>query len=104
MQPDMSVWQGRVDDGEGELAVRWHQRVLPWEESAPLGVVLLGFACDEGVRRNQGRPGAAEAPRAIRQALANLAWHQAHPVYDTGDLGGLSANLEGEQDGLAAHV
>ncbi|NBC18986.1 MAG: arginase [Bacteroidetes bacterium] len=32
-------------------------------------VVLVGFPSDEGVRRNGGRPGAAQAPDAIRQAL-----------------------------------
>src|SRR5262245_27105256 len=104
MQPDMSVWQGRRDEGEGQLAVRWHQRVLPWDGDAPSGVVLIGFACDEGIRRNQGRPGAAEGPKAIARALANLAWHQSHPVYDAGDLGGSDGNLESAQDSLADHL
>ena len=31
--------------------------------------MLIGFPQDEGVRRNHGRPGAAEAPQAIRQWL-----------------------------------
>jgi formiminoglutamase len=35
--------------------------------------VLIGFPQDEGVRRNGGRPGAAEAPRAIRHWLYRLA-------------------------------
>lgn len=35
-------------------------------------VVLVGFPSDEGVRRNGGRPGAAQAPDAIRQALYTL--------------------------------
>jgi formiminoglutamase len=35
-------------------------------------VVLLGFGSDEGVRRNGGRPGAAQAPDAIRQAFYKL--------------------------------
>lgn len=34
--------------------------------------VLIGFPCDEGVRRNRGRPGAARAPQAIRAELARL--------------------------------
>jgi formiminoglutamase len=38
------------------------------ERSGPR-VVLAGFPSDEGVRRNHGRPGAALAPRAIRNAL-----------------------------------
>ena len=36
-------------------------------------IALLGFACDEGVKRNQGRTGAAGAPDVLRKALANLA-------------------------------
>jgi formiminoglutamase len=31
--------------------------------------VLVGFPCDEGVRHNHGRPGAAQAPDAIRGPL-----------------------------------
>lgn len=34
--------------------------------------VIIGFPQDEGVRRNGGRVGAAEAPRAIRSALWRL--------------------------------
>jgi formiminoglutamase len=34
--------------------------------------VLIGFPCDEGVRRNKGRPGSARAPDAIRDALYRL--------------------------------
>jgi formiminoglutamase len=34
--------------------------------------VLLGFPVDEGVRRNQGRPGAASAADAIREQLYRL--------------------------------
>ena len=35
-------------------------------------VALIGFPCDEGVRRNGGRPGAAEAPDRIRHWLYRL--------------------------------
>ena len=99
MQPDMSVWQGRVDDEPN--ALRWHQKVQAWSQDAAPGVVLVGFACDEGVRRNQGRPGAAAGPMAIRRALANLAWHQARPVYDAGDLTCTKGDLERAQEDLA---
>jgi arginase family enzyme len=37
-----------------------------------------GFECDEGVKRNQGRPGAVQAPDVLRKALANMASHQGH--------------------------
>jgi formiminoglutamase len=34
--------------------------------------VIVGFPCDEGVRRNGGRVGAARAPGAIREALYRM--------------------------------
>jgi formiminoglutamase len=85
---DMSAWTGRVDALEGTAGRRWHQVVRPVHEATTRGVALLGFACDAGVRRNQGRPGAAEGPRAVRQQLANLAWHGATGtgLYDAGDV------------------
>lgn len=39
---------------------------------APGRAVLIGFPQDEGVRRNGGRPGAAEAPDEIRRWLSRL--------------------------------
>jgi formiminoglutamase len=35
-------------------------------------VAIIGFQCDEGVRRNNGRDGAAEAPDAIREMLYRM--------------------------------
>lgn len=84
--PDMSVWTGRVDTADGPRALRWHQMVEPLRPDSSPGIALVGFACDEGVRRNKGRVGAKDGPRAIRTALANLAWHQKLPVYDAGDV------------------
>lgn len=46
----------------------------------------MGFRCDEGVRRNQGRPGAFDGPVAIRSALSNLpAWSELS-LKDLGDV------------------
>ncbi|MET1076950.1 MAG: formimidoylglutamase [Pseudomonas sp.] len=104
VEVDMCPWQGRVDAGEGPRALRWHQCVAPYTTDAAPGVALLGFACDEGVRRNQGRLGAAEGPTALRKALANLAWHGSRPVFDAGDLRCLGEDLEGAQQALAARV
>ena len=83
---DTSPWQGRIDEHEGARALRWHQCIAPLPPQASPGIALLGFACDLGVRRNHGRPGAAGGPAALRRALANLAWHGAKPVYDAGDV------------------
>jgi hypothetical protein len=97
MTPDMKLWTGRVDAGEGELARRWHQLATPFAPGLPAGIGIAGFAC-EGVRRNQGRVGAAAAPAVIRKALANLAWHQAYPLCDMGDVSCSDGDLD------AAHL
>lgn len=104
LQADRSVWTGRVDAADGPTALRWHQQVQPWAPEAPPGLVLIGFACDEGVRRNGGRVGAQDGPRAIRAMLANCAWHQTDPVYDAGDVRCDDGQLEIAQEELAQRV
>ncbi|WP_299022552.1 formimidoylglutamase [uncultured Photobacterium sp.] len=96
---DMSVWQGRRDPEDGETGLRWHQKIQPADQANEGGIMLLGFACDEGVSRNKGRTGAYHAPLAIRKALANLAWHHTGPVYDGGNICCNDGNLE-----LAQHL
>lgn len=109
---DISLWQGRQDPEDGELALRWHDKVQPWTAGAQepagapeaAGVVLLGFACDEGVRRNKGRVGAAGAPQAVRKLLANTAWHLNRSVYDGGDVSCTDGNLDAAHGRLAERV
>jgi formiminoglutamase len=101
---DPTRWQGRIDSDEGPRARRWHQEVKGLAAGAAPGVALLGFACDEGVRRNQGRVGAAEGPLALRRALAGLAWHVPQPVHDAGDVVVEEEALEEAQAELGAHV
>lgn len=99
-----SPWHGRLDPDESGSSLRWHQRVRPWHAQARGGVVLIGFAVDEGVRRNQGRPGAAEGPAALRRALANLPCHGEPALWDAGDLGCEHGALEAAQAALAMQV
>ncbi|WP_432245515.1 formimidoylglutamase [Arthrobacter sp. G.S.26] len=63
----------------------------------PSPAVLLGFASDEGVRRNKGRTGAATAPAAIRRALGPLAFHLDREVADAGDVVVSGGDLEAGQ-------
>ncbi len=104
---DQALWQGRIDSEEGDLALRWHQKVqaLRIEDAgqAP-GSVLLGFACDAGVVRNHGRMGAAGGPAEVRKLLVNCAWHQTRPVYDGGDVLCKGDALEAAQLELGTHV
>ncbi|MDT0502131.1 MULTISPECIES: formimidoylglutamase [unclassified Halomonas] len=96
---DSSLWQGRTDpEPDSE---RWHQKVQALTEGAAPGCALLGFACDAGVARNQGRTGAAEGPEAMRRALAPLAWHRRGPAYDAGDVRCEGDAMEEAQQALA---
>lgn len=98
----MDAWSGRIDPEPD--SPRWHQRIRPWIADAAPGLALLGFACDEGVRRNHGRTGAAAGPLAMRKALANLAWHCSGPAFDAGDVVCDDADLEAAQARLAHGV
>jgi formiminoglutamase len=73
--------------------------------------VLVGFPQDEGVRRNQGRPGAAQAPHEIRQYLYRLTpWDAEHDIDLTDhhpiDMGSIriAGSLEDSQAALGAVV
>ena len=101
---DAACWTGRSDQDDAGDTTRYHQRVSPWTGDAGAGIGLIGFACDEGVRRNGGRSGAAEGPAAIRRAFANLAVHHGAPVYDCGDIACAGNALEAAQLRLAAAV
>ena len=110
-------WSGRFD-GDGPAHRRWWQAVnspsaagLAGEAAAPDAepsspsrgrrpVALLGFASDEGVRRNRGRPGASAAPAALRKALGPLAFHLDRAVADAGDVAVSDEDLEAGQDRL----
>lgn len=94
-------WSGRTD-GTAPEHLRWHQAVCALDStafptaapspqqagSASAGgdsgaggaatdgrhtTALIGFASDEGVRRNHGRVGACQGPAALRSALSSLA-------------------------------
>ena len=96
---DSTLWQGRTDpEPDSE---RWHQKIQPLTENATPGCALIGFACDAGVARNQGRVGAAEGPAALRRALAPLAWHRQAPAYDAGDVCCEGDAMEETQQALA---
>lgn len=88
-------WTGR-DDGPGPEHARWHSRIAPVDE-ATSGFALLGLASDEGVVRNQGRPGAAEGPAAIRAQLGSLAVHHDIALFDGGDVHVVDGDLESAQ-------
>ncbi len=85
-----AVWTGRISGEQLYL----HEKIICADlTDVPLTVAhrafaLLGYTCDEGVRRNQGRVGAAAAPEAVRTMFGKLANHLAAEtlLYDVGDV------------------
>jgi formiminoglutamase len=75
-------------------------------------IVIVGFPSDEGVRRNGGRPGAAEGPHQIRQMLYRLTPDARNPeafeavLERTADIGDVRVmgDLENDQEQLATAV
>ena len=53
-------WRGREDAEETGDTRRWHHVMRRFDASTGGGAVLIGFPCDEGVRRNGGRRISAE--------------------------------------------
>ncbi len=103
------LWQGRDDSTEAANALRLFQtihRAGRFEPQAVSGdIALLGFACDEGVRRNKGRTGAAKGPETLRRALANMASHDGHDrCVDMGTISAVGEALEEVQQALREAV
>ena len=99
----------RPDDPRlGEVTEFWQSGPPVLTPGRPL---LIGFPQDEGVRRNGGRPGAAEAPNEIRRWLYRLTpWNCQANIPLTGlsalDLGNIriSGELESTQTALGEIV
>ena len=109
LPPDPNLWQGRADIPPASCffqIVQMHNLL----ENKPLEIhqptfALLGFRCDEGVRRNHGRIGSAEGPSALRQALAKLPIQKQNFVcVDAGNITCADGDLEASQEALAEAV
>lgn len=107
MEEIKTFWQGRFDGSE-LLHHRIFQRIQ-YKDGATTSYkgtfVMHGFAVDEGVRRNKGRTGAAEAPNIIRRNMSNF------PVidpdfflYDFGNISCENELLETAQEKLSEKV
>ena len=97
----MDIWQGRIDREEGEGGRRWHQVIKAYDGTQKMA--LVGFACDAGVARNQGRIGAAEGPDALRRMMANLPVIHEVPA-DAGNIVCMGDALEAAQAAYADQV
>ena len=103
------IWSGRIDDVTNRAAFRLHQVMqlnTPKESAANPTCALIGFSSDEGVRRNNGRAGAAAGPDSLRQELAKLPWRQpeSHTIVDLGTIACIDDQLEQAQHELRQTV
>lgn len=74
------------------------------QEYAAADIVILGCPQDEGVRRNGGRVGAAEAPNAIREQFYRLTtFNIKKKIFDIGDIA-IADTLEATHDSMTAVV
>lgn len=107
--PDPAIWRARDDSRERGDTRRLAHVVTSVSPGHPGDIragdpVVIGFACDAGVARNQGRVGAARAPEVIRRMLAGLPAHRMERLVDAGDVICEGDALEAAQDQLATRV
>ncbi len=109
LPPTRAPWVGRQTD-PSLGAEYWYQKMelldLRQEISAdPPHLALLGYACEEGVRRNQGRLGAAAGASEARRSIASLANHLGPlRIADAGDITCLAGDLEGTQESFGRAI
>ncbi len=101
-KPNPDLWTGR--SSEKQLYMHEKIRCVDLEEKAfaitnEKSIAFLGYASDEGVKRNQGRIGAVEGPNAIRKMLASLSNHFSDQIsiVDVGNITCKEQNLEETQ-------
>lgn len=109
LPPDPNHWQGRAGTPSDSCFFQIMQMFNLLEGKAiqtkQRTFAIVGFRCDEGIRRNYGRIGAAEGPMAIRQALAKLpVQKQNFDFFDAGNIVCADGDLETSQLALAQVV
>lgn len=80
-------WHGRASHQKQY----WHEVInfldLANNKVINTDVAIIGYQCDEGVRRNLGRIGTKEGPNSIRKMLGKLPIHRSDvTIADCGDL------------------
>ena len=108
--PEQRYWEGRPTNPEVGIQY-WHQliQLQNLEEfksnSHDNSIGIVGYVCDEGVRRNRGRIGARKGPEFLRERLAKLPVHfDSGKVMDMGDIVSVDRNMEACQEMLAEVV
>ncbi|MEM7483856.1 MAG: formimidoylglutamase [Bacteroidota bacterium] len=105
--PNKDIWYGRVTNKY--LYLHEKVRCVPLgeiSEPSKKSIALLGYACDEGVKRNQGRIGAVEGSVVIKSSLGKFPNHLASTVllHDAGTITCDDENMEATQEALSKAV
>lgn len=109
-QPNREPWTGRTESETDMNSFRLHQIIDLQQDLNSTKIesafCLIGFESDEGVKRNKGRIGAAQAPNHIRSFLASLPSTilKGNPLIDTGNITCEGNQLEKAQAELGEHV
>lgn len=87
----------------------WHQEVKLLDtntiKNEEIDIALLGYVCDEGVRRNLGRVGASKGPTTARERLAKLPIHfDKKTVADIGNIICVDEDMESCQLAFAKTI
>ncbi|MBU0505888.1 MAG: formimidoylglutamase [bacterium] len=112
---DKSDWQGRTDSETDRDNFRIHQVVELLDIAKPESekhlaredctkkYAIVGYAADEGVRRNKGRTGSAQGPMVLRRVLGNSPVHlgASECLFDIGNIVCPSHDLETTQTVLS---
>lgn len=100
-RPNSGLFFSRNDKNDPRLGEIVKRAESDYESSE---IVILGCPQDEGVRRNNGRPGAEHAPSAIREQFYKLTpFNVRKKVFDLGDIK-IGSTLEETHDTHTAVV
>ncbi|ALM08103.1 formiminoglutamase [Sediminicola sp. YIK13] len=108
-KPKPENWTGRESDQNLYL----HQKIrfldiesLAQAQIKKSDIVFLGYACDEGVKRNKGREGARMGPDAIRMQLGKQPEHlsETQSIFDAGTIDCNDGDLKKTQRRLTQTV
>ena len=104
---DKALYSGRKSKLNNQY---WHQEILvshieDLKSNNPTDIGIVGYVCDEGVKRNQGRIGAQKGPKSVRNKLGKLPIHYKNKkIVDFGDIICLDHYLEDCQKALSKTV
>ncbi len=104
---DKTYYSGRITALKNQY---WHQKILvadieDLENNKSTNIGIIGYVCDTGVQRNQGRIGAQKGPKNVRHKLGKLPIHfKNKKITDFGDVICVDENLEDCQKALSKTI